>query len=104
MTPEIIFYISLVRLISYIIVFCMSVISLMRKSNNRIIWIGDLIFVTMSIASFVMTQFYNLNSVFGTAYIFTPAFFIWSLTRVADFFSVNNFLNHNGKPKEQEVS
>lgn len=97
MTPEMTFYISLVRLTSYIIVFIMSILSLVRKKNNKIIWIGDLIFVTMSIASFIMTQFRGVNSSTTTAYIFTPAFFIWSLTRIADFFSIKNYLNHYGK-------
>lgn len=101
MSNETLFYISLIRLISYTVVLSMSTLSLIKKRNNRIIWIGDIIFVSMSLISFVMTQFHGLNLSFGTAYIFTPAFFIWALTRVADYFSVNNYLNKNGQTNSQ---
>jgi hypothetical protein len=100
MNPETTFYIGIVRLISYIIVLCMSIISIIRKRNHMLLWIGDLIFVIMSITSFILTQIHGVALIIGTTYIITPAFFIWGLTRVADFFSVNNFLNHNGKSKK----
>jgi len=75
----------------------MSIASILRKRKHRLLWIGDLIFVVMSIASFILTQIHGINLAIGTTYIITPAFFIWGLTRVADFFSVNNYLNHNGQ-------
>lgn len=97
MSEQQIFYVGLIRLVVYIIVAIISIHSLFRSKPTKIIYIGDLLFVLMSIVSFVMQNFFKQAIAVTTVYIFTPAFFIWGLTRVIDLFSVTNFIRRNDK-------
>lgn len=86
MNPEVLFITGMIRFIVYGIVGVMSILCLLKKGcPDRILHIGDLIFCIVSAFSFLSQNI--LSAPLGTAsvYIFTPAFFIWGLSRIIYF-------------------
>ena len=83
MNAELTFITGMIRFIVYAIVGVMSVACLRHKNcPDRILHVGDLIFCIVSAFSFLSQNILNFPLGFASIYIFTPAFFIWGLSRV----------------------
>jgi multidrug transporter EmrE-like cation transporter len=86
MNAELLFATGMMRFIVYGIVGVMSVACLRHKDcPDRILHIGDLIFCIVSAFSFLSQNILSLPIGTASVYIFTPAFFIWGLSRIIYF-------------------
>lgn len=86
MNPEVLFITGMIRFIVYGIVGVMSIICISKRDcSNRIIHVGDLIFCVVSAFSFLSQNILSLPLGTASVYIFTPAFFIWGLSRIIYF-------------------
>jgi hypothetical protein len=86
MNEEIQFVTGMIRFIVYGIVAVMSIVCIVRKGcPDRVLHIGDLIFCIVSAFSYLSTTIGHFPSGWASAYIFTPAFFIWGLSRIIYF-------------------
>ena len=78
-----------IRFISYVIVIVVSVFSLLKHRQPKIIYIGDLLLCALSIVSLITQTWFHVEIGFASVWIFTPAFFIWALSRVINFNKFN---------------
>ena len=86
MNAELLFATGMIRFIVYGIVGVMSIVCILRRDcPNRILHIGDLIFCIVSAFSFLSQNILSLPIGVASIYIFTPAFFIWGLSRIIYF-------------------
>jgi multidrug transporter EmrE-like cation transporter len=86
MSAELLFATGMIRFIVYGIVGVMSIICISKRDcSNRIIHVGDLIFCVVSAFSFLSQNILSLPIGVASIYIFTPAFFIWGLSRIIYF-------------------
>lgn len=86
MSEEILFITGMIRFIVYGIVAVMSIVCILKNNcPNRILHIGDLIFCIVSAFSFLSQNILSLPIGVASIYIFTPAFFIWGLSRIIYF-------------------
>lgn len=86
MNEELLFATGMIRFIVYVIVATMSIFCLAQKEcPDRVLHVGDLLFCIVSSISFLTQNIAHLPLGFASIYIFTPAFFIWGLSRVIYF-------------------
>lgn len=78
-----------IRFISYIIVIVISVFSLLKHRQPKIIYIGDIFLCGISVISFIAQTWFHVEIGFASVWVFTPAFFIWALSRVINFNKFN---------------
>lgn len=86
MSAELLFATGMIRFIVYGIVAVMSTICILKKDcPNRTLHVGDLLFCVVSAFSFLSQNILSLPLGVASVYIFTPAFFIWGLSRIIYF-------------------
>lgn len=86
MNAELLFATGMIRFIVYGIVGVMSTVCILKKDcPNIILHVGDLLFCVVSAFSFLSQNIFSLPLGVASVYIFTPAFFIWGLSRIIYF-------------------
>lgn len=77
---------GMVRMIVYVIIGTMAVACIRRNTcKDRILHIGDLVFVIVSMCSFLSQNLFGISIGEATVYVFTPALFFWALSRIIYF-------------------